>query len=53
MNKISDRSHNTVIVPVTPNLEQYKLHGKTKPKKKNLCPVIQPTLQPIHSNLIP
>lgn len=34
-------------MPLTPNLEQYKLHGKTKAKKKNLCPAIQPTIQPI------
>lgn len=50
MNRISDRSQITPIPPQTPNLEQYKL-GKTKPKKKNLCPSIQPTLQPIQPTL--
>ncbi len=46
MNKITDRNQNNPMIPLTPNLEQWKLHGKTKPKKKNLCPAIQPTLQP-------
>jgi hypothetical protein len=50
MNKISDRGQPSPIIPVTPNLEQYKLHGKHKAKKKNLYPSIQPTMQPIQTN---
>lgn len=50
MNRIYDRTHNSMGVPLTPNLEQYKLHSRNKTKKKNACPIIQPTLQPIHLN---
>lgn len=48
MNKINDRSLPQSCVPLTPNLDQYKLHGGTrnKTKKKNTYPNIQP-IQPI------
>lgn len=38
MNELSNRGQPSPIIPVTPNLEQYKLHGKHKAKKKNLYP---------------
>lgn len=48
MNKFSDRGNSHSMVPSTPNLELYKQHNKTKPKKKNppASAPIQPTLQP-------
>lgn len=49
MNKICERSHPTA-VPLTPNLEQYKLHGRTKPKKKAIYP-LQPTIQPLQNQI--
>lgn len=49
MNKISERSQATG-VPLTPNLEQYKLHGRTKPKKKSIYP-LQPTMQPLQNQI--
>ena len=48
MNKYSDRGNAHSMVPATPNIEQYKIHSKTKPKKKHApsSTPIQPTLQP-------
>lgn len=51
MNKVQDRQQQNPIIPLTPNLEQYKLHGRNKTKKKNISPTIQPTLQPIQPSL--
>ena len=52
-NKYSERANMHSVVPSTPNLEQYKLHNKTKPKRKQMpCSTpIQPTMQPniLHS----
>jgi hypothetical protein len=53
MNKINDKVQLQNMVPLTPNLEQYKLHGaRNRTKKKNTYPNIQSTIQPIHPQCI-
>lgn len=46
MNKLADKAQTHGLIPTTPNLESYKLHGKNKPKRKQPPPTNQPTLQP-------
>jgi hypothetical protein len=57
MNKAHDRTQPQTAVPLTPNLEQYKLHGgnRNRTKKKSTFPNIQSaipniqcTIQPTH-----